>query len=246
LSDPVFFFVLAGVAGGFINGFAGTGTALFGLGFLLAVLPPVDAVAVIALLSSLSGLQGLWTVRTAIPGAARRIARFVLPALLGLPLGLWLLQFVNADILRLVVAGFLMLYGGWFGFARNLPRLKKPMPFIDVVIGAFSGVLGGLASLSGSLPAIWVPLQGWPKAEMRAVLQSLNVVVLALTSAWLFLSGSTSSATGVALLVVLPVGILFARVGIWLFHRVSDETFARTLILLCLAMGAGVMLSAVT
>ncbi len=242
MDDGLLYFVLAGIAGGFVNGFAGTGTALFGLGFLLAVLEPADAVACIAFLSALSGLQGLWTVRRTIPRILPRIARFVLPALLGLPLGLWLLQFTNADILRLLVALLLMTYGGWFGFARTLPRLRTRMPRMDVLVGAASGVLGGLASLSGSLTAIWVPLQGWPKVETRAVLQTLNVSVLTLTSGTLFLSGGTTPAAWTALAVVLPVGVVSARFGIWLFHRLSDEVFSRTLILLCLAMGLGILL----
>ena len=39
---PDYLFILAGAAaGGFINGLAGFGTALFALGFFLSVLPPM-------------------------------------------------------------------------------------------------------------------------------------------------------------------------------------------------------------
>ena len=57
------YLMLAGLAGGFINGLAGFGTALFSLGFLLQILPPVQAVGLVLILSVFSGLQGLWIVR---------------------------------------------------------------------------------------------------------------------------------------------------------------------------------------
>ena len=49
------YLVLAGLAGGFINGLAGFGTALFALGFLLQILPPVQAVGLVLVLSVISG-----------------------------------------------------------------------------------------------------------------------------------------------------------------------------------------------
>ncbi|MGA9409404.1 MAG: sulfite exporter TauE/SafE family protein, partial [Roseobacter sp.] len=79
----ILFLVLGAVAGGFINGLAGTGTALFALGFYLVVLDPVRAVAIVAFMSVLAGLQGLWIVRAEIFGQPRRLLRFLLPGLLG-------------------------------------------------------------------------------------------------------------------------------------------------------------------
>ncbi len=56
-------FLLGAAAGGFINGLAGFGTALFALGFWLQVMPPVQAVAIVLVISVATGLQGLWQVR---------------------------------------------------------------------------------------------------------------------------------------------------------------------------------------
>ena len=57
----------AGAAlGGFVNGLAGFGTALFALGFWLQILPPLEAVSLVALMSVVSGLQGVWVVRRSV------------------------------------------------------------------------------------------------------------------------------------------------------------------------------------
>ena len=84
--------LLAGaLIGGFINGLAGFGTALLALGIWLQVLPAKQAIALVLVTSVLSGLQGLWIVRCDISRHRARIARYLLPAVAGLPLGflLW-------------------------------------------------------------------------------------------------------------------------------------------------------------
>ena len=89
------FLILGGLAGGFINGFAGTGTALFALGFFLVVLDPLPAVAIVALTSTLTGLQGLYVVRSELAHNKMRLARFILPGLVGVPIGISLLAFIR-------------------------------------------------------------------------------------------------------------------------------------------------------
>ena len=90
-------------AGGFINGLAGFGTALFTLGFWLQILPTVEAVALILVMSVATGLQGLWLVRQEILNKPGRVARFLIPAVFGVPLGVHILSFIDADILKLIV-----------------------------------------------------------------------------------------------------------------------------------------------
>ena len=76
--------------GGLVNGLAGFGTGLFALGWWLVVLPPTSAVALVVVLSLVSGVQGVFAVRHALNWP--RVARFVIPALLGLPFGLSLIH----------------------------------------------------------------------------------------------------------------------------------------------------------
>ena len=146
-ADIIVYLALGAVAGGFINGLAGTGTALFALGFFLVVLPPVQAVAIVALMSVLAGLQGLWIVRREIRAQKTRLLRFLLPGLIGVPLGLSLLQIIDAGTLRISIAILLIVYGGYFGLRSSLPTFSRPTPVIDGAIGGVGGILGGAASV---------------------------------------------------------------------------------------------------
>lgn len=236
----LYFFVilaLGAAAGGFMNGLAGFGTALFALGFWLQIMPPAQAVAIVVVMSVVAGLQGVWLVRRSITDQPRRLARFLLPALIGVPLGVAMLSMLEPDMLRLIIAGFLILYGGFFTLRSSLPRLERPTPVVDVLVGFFGGILGGAASLSGALPTMWCAMRPWPKAETRAVLQPFNVCVLALAAIVFALKGTYTSQTIIYGAVALPTTMIFAQIGIAVFKRLTDNQFRRLLIAMMLVSG---------
>ena len=241
-AQDILFVVLGACAGGFVNGLAGAGTALFALGFFLVALDPVQAVAIAALMSVTTGLQGVWVVRHAIGANMPRLLRFVIPGMIGVPAGIALLSFVDARALKLVVAAFLILYGGFFSFRAALPRFRRRTPVLDGAIGLTGGVLGGMASLSGALPLIWCSMRPWPKAETRAVLQPFNVAILLFTVVMLAFRGAYDAATLIAFAVALPASLVSAQIGLAVFKRISDNLFRRLLISLSLLLGLGIVL----
>lgn len=243
--DTLLFLGMGAVAGGFINGLSGTGTALFALGFFLIVLDPVTAVAIVTLMAVLAGVQGLWEVRRAIWARPRRLLRFLLPSLVGIPLGLTLLDVIDARSLRIAIAAFLILYGVYFGARAALPAFTRRTPLLDMGVGFVGGLLGGAAGVSGAVPSMWLSLRPWPKAETRAVLQPLNFVILGTTVCLLAWRGAYDATALRALMIVLPVGLASAFVGIVVFRRLSDAGFRRLLIGLTFLVGVGIMASAV-
>ena len=220
--ETIVFLALGAIAGSFVNGLAGTGTALFALGFYLVVLDPISAVAIVALMSVVTGLQGLWTVRAEIPAYPRHLLIFVGSGLLGVPFGIMLLNAIDAGTLRIAIAILLILYGGYFGFQKALPAFSRETPFWDATIAFVGGVLGGSASASGALPAMWLSLRPWAKSRTRALLQPYNVAILGTTAMALFFRGAYDRNTLAALLIVVPTGLLSAQVGIAVFKALSD------------------------
>lgn len=237
---PIEFYVylLLGAAfGGFINGLAGFGTALFALGFWLNVMPPVQAVSMVVVMSVASGLQGVWLVRRSIADESRRLARFLLPALPGIPIGVVVLAYIPAETLKIIIAGFMLLYGGFFSFRTTLPKLERPKPIIECIVGFFGGLLGGAASLSGALPTMWCALCPWTKAETRAVLQPFNVAVLVLACIMFAVKGAYTWDTLKLFGLALPVTMVFAQIGISLFKQLGDDQFRRLIIAMMFLSG---------
>lgn len=239
----IVFLVLGALAGGFINGLAGMGTALFALGFFLIILDPVAAVALVALMSVVSSLQGLWVVRNAIAARPGRLLRFLAPGILGVPLGIALLSYIDAQTLRYAIAVMLIAYGGYFGFRSALPAFERSVPRLDAGIGFIGGILGGTAAMSGALPAIWLSLRPWPKSETRAVLQPYNFALLMLTAGILWTQGGYADLTWTMIGLVLGTSLVAAQIGVQVYSRLSDDRFRRILILTTLALGTGVLIS---
>ncbi|MEP2639412.1 sulfite exporter TauE/SafE family protein [Roseobacter sp.] len=241
-STEITYIVIGAMAGGFINGLAGFGTSLFALGFFLTIMPPAQAVAITVVISVVSGVQGLWIVRNSIAKNPRRLARFLLPALAGIPIGVASLKQIDVSVLKLLIAFFLILYGGFFSLRRTLPKIDRPTPVIDCTVGFFSGIFGGAASLSGALPTMWCSMRAWPRYETRAVLQPFNVTVLALTAAMLAWNGVYHRQTLIYICVALPTAIICAQVGIYVFKRLDDALFRRLLIGVCFVSGSVMLL----
>ena len=128
----VFLLIAAGaLAGGFANGLAGFGTGLFALGWWLAAMPPIDAVVTVVIMSLIGGLQGLYAVRNAIELGDQ--VRFLVPASIGIVIGYLCLELINIILLKLLVAGLLIMFGGFFAFRKKLPNLKKRYPSVPII-----------------------------------------------------------------------------------------------------------------
>jgi len=236
-NSTIAFLILGAAAGGFINGLAGFGTALFALGFFLSIMPPLQAVAIVVIMSVLSGLQGVWIVRHAMFDNPARLLRFLIPALIGIPLGVTALSHIDAGSLKILIAVFLIAYGGYFSFRSNLPQIAGRTPLIDSCVGFVGGILGGMASLSGALPTVWCSMRTWSKNETRAVLQPYNVTVLLLTAIMLGWQGAYTWQVLTYLTVVIPVTMIFAQIGIIIFRRLSNVQFKRILIAMTFIAG---------
>lgn len=238
---PIDFLIslLAGAAcGGFINGLAGFGTALLSLGIWLQIMPPWQAVAIVAVMSVLSGLQSLWLIRNDLGNGATRLPRFILPALIGIPLGSAALNLINAQALKLAIAGFMLLYGAFFALRRSLPQIERQMPVADATIGFLGGILGGAASLSGVLPTMWCAMQPWTKGETSAVLRPYNVTILGITIAFFAWHGYYSQQTLLFIAIALPATLISSQIGIAVFRRLTDVQFRRLLVWLLFVSGA--------
>ena len=245
LTEPsgLILFIAGAMAGGFINGFAGFGTALFTLGFWLSIMPPLQAVSIIVISSVVTGAQGLWVVRKEMAQFPGRALRFILPGIIGIPLGVSALQAVNVDILKLVIGLFLLCYGLFFMARATLLTLKGYYPVADIIFGLIGGFLGGLAALSGALPTFWLSLRDWPKGQIRAVLQPFNVTILLLTALMFLTQGVYDKSTLLLILISLPISMFSTQLGLALFKKLQDNQFRRMLIILTFISGFSILVS---
>jgi uncharacterized membrane protein YfcA len=235
--------VVAGaLAAGFVNGLTGTGYALAALGFWLHVMSPATAAPLVALCAVGSHIQAL----PAIWRAERwpRLWPFLAAGLVGAPLGTLLLKHVQAQPLKLGVGVVLVFYCSWMAFVRRPPIVNSGGRIADAGVGFIGGLLGGMASLSGPAPTIWVQLRGWSKVDQRGVNQPFNMAILIMAFISAAVAGLLDRTFLTWAVLSLPVSVIGARLGLMLYDRVNDVQFRRIVLALLGLSGATLIASA--
>jgi uncharacterized membrane protein YfcA len=235
-------FVLIGaLLAGFTTGFTGFGTGLVAAGLWFHALPTEMVPPLVALTAVAAQLVGLATVRRSFEWG--RAAPFLLGGALGVPVGVVALSLASPQTLRLSVGLFLAGYAGFqlLGFAR-LGIGNWGGRAADGTVGIAGGFLGGFAGLSGALPLVWLQMRGGPSAWQRATYQPFNLIVLALASLGMALSGVLDASVLAIAALCLPVTLIGAWSGARAYTSVSETTFRR--VVLVLLLGSGTILVA--
>jgi uncharacterized membrane protein YfcA len=234
--------VIAGaLVGGVVNGLTGTGYALVSLGFWLQAMSPVHAAPLVALCSVMGHIQSLPSIWHGVRWP--RLWPFLVAGLVGVPLGTMMLQRVSVPPLKLGAGLLLVLYSAWMGLVRRPPVIAGGGRIADAAAGFVGGVMGGLASLSGPAPVIWVQLRGWGRDEQRGINQPFNMAILATALLSAAVAGLLDRQYLVWAIIALPTTIAGARVGLLFYGRIGDLGFRRLVLVLLGFSGASLIVT---
>ncbi|MBR0869224.1 sulfite exporter TauE/SafE family protein [Bradyrhizobium tropiciagri] len=229
------------LAGGFVSGLAGFGTALMALGIWLYVLPPtlaVPLVLVCSVIAQLSTLPSIWKTID-----FRLIWPFIIGGLAGVPIGILLISQADPSVFKLTVGIFLLV------FPVALYLQKKPMSiafggkWADGAIGFAGGILGGLAGLSGPLPILWASVRGWGKEQRRGVFQTFNFTILFAALCVQTASGLVKPDIIWLTACAFPGTLLGAWLGSRVYHALSDRNFSDIVLVLLFLSGVALVWS---
>ncbi len=224
-------FVIAGaLAGGFVNGLAGFGTGITALGLWLYVLSPSVAATLVVVCSAAAQVQTLPRIWHAIKWS--RVLPFIIPGLLAVPLGTYLLTYVDVRAFKLGIATLLICYSLYSLFLRGRAGLLWGGRVADASVGFIGGVLGGLAGLSGPILTVWGDVRGWTKEQKRSTFQAFNLSILGAALISHFAAGLFTGDLLGAVAVALPATFLGAWLGAALYVRVSDRRFNEIILVL--------------
>jgi uncharacterized protein len=228
--------VLAGaLAGGVVNGLTGFGTGITAMGFWLYAMPPTVAASLSIICSCVSQLQTVHLIWRTIRW--RRVLIFVVPGLLGVPVGTYILPHINPMLFRIGIGIFLIGYSSYVLLRRGQMKSDWGGRGADGAIGFGGGILGGIAGLSGVFPIIWTDIRGWIKDERRAVVQSFNIAILWLAFASHAASGLLTRQVLLQAAIALPGTIVGAHTGAF-YRRLADHSYQRIILVLLLISGA--------
>ena len=234
--------MLGALTGGFVSGLAGFGTGLVAMGIFLHVLSPATAVTLVIICSVISQIQTIPSIWHAFKPA--RVLPFVIPGLIGVPIGTSLLAVMDPNVFRTGM-GILLL-----GFSTFSLLCGPGLNIVwggrraDGIIGLAGGILGGLTGLSGPLPTLWAAVRGWGKDERRSLFQAYNLTILFTALLAHTLSGRLTAEVGWSTLAALPGTIGGSWLGASVYRRLSDHQFHNAILILLALSGLILLVSA--
>jgi len=234
--------LLGALAASFVVGAAGFGDALVLAAIWLYVMDPVTAVPLIVATGFLMHVIPLFRLRHEL--SFGHLPPFIIAGTLGVPVGVWLLTVIDANMFRVGVGTVLLVYSLFMlVFARKHFDLSHIGITGDGVVGFIGGILGGLAGLSGILPTLWSGLKNWPKNQQRGVFQPFVLAMHALTLGALAWQGLVDGTLFINLLQILPVVVLGSWAGLKVYRYLNEEWFKKTVLALLLVSAFGLLLS---
>lgn len=216
-------------------------SALSGAMLFHVLVRPVHIVEIMILCSIAIQSFSVLTLRNSIQ--LKNLSRFLLGGLLGLPLGVYLLIHISSEVYAKVMGGFLIVYGVYMILRRPV-TLRFTSAAADCAAGVLGGITGGFAGFPGAFVTIWCGFKGWTKNQQRGVYQPFILImqVLALTLILAFKpANSVGNGIDLATLSYMPAAVLGTWCGITIFRRLTEAQFARSVNLLLIVSGFGLI-----
>lgn len=235
-------YLTATFLGGLTSGLTGFAAGLVVSGVWLHIITPLQTAVLIAAYGMVNQAYGIWKVRHSLQW--RRVLPFVIGGAVGVPFGAYFVTYLNPAHLRTGVGMLLAAYST-YNLARPSFTPIKSSPPADAGIGVLNGLLGGLTGLGGVISTIWCQLGGGPKDAQRAVFQPVLFLTMAMTTATFATSGYLFSAAILYLFLLgLPALLLGLWVGVFLYGKLNDAAFRKTILILLMVSGLSLVLPA--
>ncbi|NBZ88965.1 sulfite exporter TauE/SafE family protein [Stagnihabitans tardus] len=231
---------LAILVAGFVRGYSGFGFSAMVIAASALVTNPLNAVAVVVVWETVMTLQAWKGVGADVDW--RRIGLLTLGAVIGLPVGLWVLGMISEDAARAVISAYvltmcLVLFAGW----RMKAEAGRPATF---GIGLISG-LANAPGMGGLPVAAFFAAQPISPAVFRATLVAYFPILDLYSTPLYWYHGMVTWETGKAALIGLPLVFLSNWAGSRHFLKTDPQDFRRFAILLLGGLAALGLLKAV-
>ncbi len=224
-------------------------SSLTGFGFALTMVPLLTlawdvqlAIATTVLLALLNQAALLFEVRGHV--VPSRVAVLLVGYALGMPLGLFLLERLDTDSLKVMVAATVLVTGLAL-FLVPAYQIRRGATPLGVAAGVASGVLGPTTSMSGPPVVIYLLGRQNQVEAFRSTIMAFFLPAGIITTATFAVLGRLTGDVILTAALCLPAIAAGGVAGGWLRRRLSEERF-RSLVLGVLVLSSlGVLLSAV-
>ena len=151
----------------------------------------------------------------------------IIYAIIGIPIGLYLLIFGNENIIKSILGSFIILYSAYSLFSKKRLQLKTDNKAWLFVCGFLSGVFGGAYGINGPPLVIYGNMRNWSAQHFRATLQAYFLVASTIGMIGYWYKGLWNTTVSYYFLISLPVILPTIFLGRYLNQRLKNETFLK-------------------
>ncbi len=241
--DPLWVLGVGAAIAGLVQGISGFAFAMVAMSIWVWGVDPKLA-AVMAVFGGWFG-QVISAIRIRRGWHVNILWPFVLGSGIGIPIGQWLLPYLDPNEFKLVLGALLVVCCSAMLATAKLPQIRKGGRVADAGVGLLGGVMAPLSGFSGLAPALWCSLRGYNKDEHRAVLQNFNLIVLSATVASNVWSGRLNRAHVPQMAVVAGALVLPAIWGSKIYVGMSAGAFRKTVLWLLVGAGITMLIAAI-
>ncbi len=161
--------------------------------------------------------------------------RLILATLLGIPVGLAVLQIAPEPVVKAILGAVLILFGIYYLTSPRIPVVKSGL--LAYLFGFVAGILGGAYNTNGPPVVIYGTLQRWSPERFRATLQGYFFPTGLLILAGHAFSGLWTRQVFTLFGAALPLILLAVFLGGKLNHRLPAGRFDRLVYLALVVFG---------
>ena len=203
----------------------GFGESLIAVPLLLFFIPIEVAVPLSVLISIIVAAVVVVQDKKEVPFYSAKW--LIIYAVLGIPIGLFLLIHGNENLIKSILGVIIILYSSYSLFSKRNFKLQGDNKVWLFVCGFFSGVLGGAYGINGPPLIIYGNLRNWTARHFRATLQAyfLPASIIGMVGYWY--KGLWTSTVTYYFLISLPVILPTIFLGRYLNHQLKDKSFIK-------------------
>ena len=221
-----------------VQGVLGFGGALVAMPLLVTLVGVQTATPAFALIGTLATL--LNAIRWRAHVTLGDLVQLVVPAALGIPIGVLFLARVDANVVTRTLGAILILYALYNLLGRAVPPLRHRL--WAVIAGFSSGILSGAFNTGGPPVIVFANARGWTAERFRGNLQTYFV----LTSVFLLIShaltGHFTPVVWRTALIGVPALLVGQLVGVRLCRYLNPDAFRRLVLVFLLLLGAQLLI----
>jgi uncharacterized membrane protein YfcA len=161
--------------------------------------------------------------------------RLILASLFGIPIGLWYLDDINENVIKLVLGVIVLIFSVYNLIQPNLHKLKGEK--YSWIFGFIAGILGGAYNTNGPPIVIYSSLKKWNPQNFRATLQGYFFTTGIMVIAGHGIAGNFTNEVLNYFAYCVPVVILAVVFGARLNKKISVERFHKYIYIILIILG---------